>query len=101
MPATKNMPLSDRAYWAEDGAHRCILSPMTSGDLSMDRDEFGRSFFSSTDKEPLPADLEFADAPLSFAVDGGLYLMGEATRPMDVATLGRLPYRGRVGDPED
>ncbi|MFF2371624.1 hypothetical protein [Agromyces sp. NPDC058110] len=103
-PDRQSVLLSDRAYWVEDGVHWCILSPLTAGDLSIygrkDRDEFGRAFFAWTDKKPLPADLEFADAPVFFAADDGLYLVGEPARPMDVTTLGPVPYRGRVGAPD-
>ncbi|WP_194420584.1 hypothetical protein [Microbacterium abyssi] len=93
--------LSDRAYWVEDGVHWCILSPLTAGDLSIygrkDRDTFGRSFFSWTDKEPLPDDLVFPDAPVFFAADEGLYRVDEPRRPIDITTLGPLPYAGAVG----
>ncbi|MCD2443436.1 hypothetical protein LQ757_14225 [Agromyces sp. SYSU K20354] len=92
--------LSDRAYWVEDDVHWCILSPLTAGDLSLygrkDRDTFARSFFSWTDREPLPADLAYPDAPTFFAADDGLYRVDDPARDVDVSSIGTVPYRGRI-----
>ena len=97
----QSVMLSDRAYWVEDGVHWCILSPLTAGDLSIygrkDRDTFARSFFAWTDKEPLPEELEFPDAPVFFAADDGLYRVDDSPRPTDITTLGPVPYCGAVG----
>lgn len=103
-PDRQSALLSDRAYWVEDGVHWCILSPLTAGDLSIygrkDRDSFARSYFNWTDKEPLPSDLEFPDAPVFFAADDGLFRVDESTRPLDITVLGSVPYRGAVGTPD-
>lgn len=92
--------LSDRAYWVEDGVHWCILSPFTAGDLSIygrkDRDTFARSFFSWTDKEPLPQELEFAEAPVFLTADDGIYRLDDSDRKADISVLGSIPYRGHV-----
>ncbi|WP_211234829.1 hypothetical protein [Glycomyces arizonensis] len=99
-PERQSVLLSDRAYWVEDGAHWCILSPLTAGDLSIygrkDRDDFARSFFAWTDKEPLPAELEFDEAPVFFVADEGIYRVDGSTRETDVSVLGAVPYRGHV-----
>lgn len=94
--------LSDRAFWAEDGDHWCILSPYTAGDLSIfgrkDRDTFARSFFAWTDKEPLPAELEYPGAPAFFVADDGIFRLDASERATDVTVVGPLPYRGHVTD---
>lgn len=99
-PERRSVLLSDRAYWVEDGVHWCILSPLTAGDLSIfgrkDRDVFGRSFFAWTDKEPLPSELEFDDAPVFFVADEGIYRLDGSSRETDVSVIGPIPYRGRV-----
>lgn len=91
--------LSDRASWVEEGQRWAILSPWTAGDLSIygrkDRDAFGRSYFSWTDKEPLAEELEFPGVPTFFAADDGMYLLG-SERPFEIDTIGPLPYRGPV-----
>jgi hypothetical protein len=99
-PDRQSVLLSDRAYWVEDGVHWCILSPFTAGDLSIygrkDRDAFARSFFSWTDKEPLPGDLEFPEAPSFLVADNGIYRMDQSERATDISVLGSIPYRGHV-----
>jgi hypothetical protein len=99
-PGRQSVLLSDRAYWVEDGVHWCILSPFTAGDLSIygrkDRDAFARSFFSWTDKEPLPQDLEFPEAPTFLVVDDGIYRLDRSDRATDISVLGSRPYRGHV-----
>ncbi|GAB3536908.1 hypothetical protein GCM10027403_19280 [Arthrobacter tecti] len=100
-PDRQSVLLSDRAYWVEDGVHWCILSPLTAGDLSIygrkDRDTFARSFFSWTDKEELPDELAFPDAPVFFAADDGLYRLDAPDRPVDITTVGATPFRGPLG----
>jgi hypothetical protein len=92
--------LSDRAYWAEDGVHWCILSPYTAGDLSIfgrkDRDTFARSFFAWTDKEPLPGELEYPRPPAFFVADDGIFRVDPSDRPTDVTVVGPVPFRGRL-----
>jgi hypothetical protein len=94
--------LSDRAVWAEDGNHWCILSPYTAGDLSIygrkDRDTFGRSYFAWTDKEALPAQLEYSSAPAFFVADDGIYRLDHSDRPTDVTTVGPYRYRGHISE---
>ncbi|GAA1708286.1 hypothetical protein GCM10009809_00680 [Isoptericola hypogeus] len=93
--------LSDRAIWAEDGEHWCILSPYTAGDLSIfgrkDRDTFARSFFAWTDKEPLPPELEYPGTPAFFVADDGIFRIDTSDRPTDVTVVGPIPFRGRLG----
>ncbi|MFD6137387.1 hypothetical protein ACFWEK_18540, partial [Isoptericola sp. NPDC060257] len=88
-------------FWAEDGAHWCILSPYTAGDLSIfgrkDRDTFARSFFAWTDKEPLPAELEYPGPPAFFVADEGIFRIDGSDRPTDVTVVGPVPFRGRLG----
>ncbi len=92
--------LSDRAFWVEDDVHWAILSPLTAGDLSIygrkDRDTFTRSFFSWTDREPLPVELEFPDTPMFFVGNDGIYRVDDARRPVDVSTVGPLDYLGHI-----
>ncbi|MEF3403105.1 hypothetical protein [Agromyces sp. CCNWLW203] len=99
----QSVMLSDRAYWVEDDLHWCILSPLTAGDLSIygrkDRDAFGRSFFTWTDKEPLPEELAYPEAPIFFAADDGLYRVDDSARAVDVTTIGSVPYRGSIASP--
>ncbi|WP_211228616.1 ABC transporter substrate-binding protein [Glycomyces tenuis] len=99
-PERRSVLLSDRAYWVEDGVHWCILSPLTAGDLSIygrkDRDDFARSFFAWTDKEPLPAELAFDEAPVFFVADEGIWRLDDSARATDVSVLGAIPYRGHV-----
>lgn len=99
-PNRQSVLLSDRAYWVEDGVHWCILSPATAGDLSIygrkDRDTFARSFFAWTDKEPLPQDLEFPDAPVFFVADDGIYRLDGSVRKTDISVLSVKPYRGHA-----
>ncbi|GAB3960264.1 hypothetical protein GCM10027614_81690 [Micromonospora vulcania] len=97
---TLSVLLSDRAFWVEDDVRWAILSPLTAGDLSIygrkDRDTFARSFFAWTDREPLPAELEFPDAPMFFVGNDGIYRVDDVRRPVDVAVLGRLGYLGDI-----
>ena len=92
--------LSDRAIWAEHGERWCILSPQTAGDLSIfgrkDRDRFSRSFFVWTDKEPLPEDLVYPEAPVFFVADEGIFRVDGSTRPTDITTIGAVPYLGHI-----
>lgn len=92
--------LSDRAIWAESGDHWCIQSPLTAGDLSIfgrkDRDDFGRTFFAWTDKEPLAEELEYPEAPVFFVADDGIYRIDDSTRATDVTAIGDLPYVGHI-----
>jgi hypothetical protein len=91
--------MTDRAVWAEHGVHWCIRSPMTAGDLDIhgrkDRSVFGRDFFAWTDKEPLPEELRYPDAPLFLAANDGMRRVDDSERPTDVSTLGTT-YRGRL-----
>ncbi|RKN43923.1 hypothetical protein [Streptomyces hoynatensis] len=90
--------LSDRAFWAEDGPHWCILSPLTAGDLHIygrkDRDTFTREFFAWTDREPLPEELRYPSAPMFFVANDGIHRVDESDRPTDVSVIGPLPYKG-------
>lgn len=101
-PERRRVLMSDRAYWVEDAERWAILSPWTAGDLSIygrkDRDVFGREYFAWTDKEQLPEDLRFPNAPVFFAADDGLFLIGP-DQDLDVDVLGPLPYRGAIERP--
>jgi hypothetical protein len=92
--------LTDRAVWAEHGVHWCIRSPLTAGDLHLygrkDRSTFARDYFAWTDREPLPADLHYPEAPLFFAANDGIYRVDPSERTTDITTLGPLTYRGRL-----
>ncbi|MFI8946553.1 hypothetical protein ACIGO6_08520 [Streptomyces sp. NPDC053750] len=92
--------VSDRAYWAESGAHWCVRSPLTAGDLHLygrkDRDTFAREFFAWTDREPLPEELRYPDVPEFFVADDGIYRVDRGKAPTDITAVGPLPYRGRL-----
>jgi hypothetical protein len=91
--------MTSRAVWAEHGAHWCVRSPLTAGDLHLygrkDRATFGREFFAWTDKEPLPTELHYPEAPLFLETNDGMYRVDDSERPTDVTTLGTR-YRGHL-----
>ncbi|MFI6350132.1 hypothetical protein [Streptomyces sp. NPDC050560] len=92
--------VSDRAFWAERGAHWCVRSPLTAGDLHLygrkDRATFTREFFSWTDREPLPEELHYPDVPEFFVANDGIHRVDTAEDPTDITAVGPLPYRGRL-----
>lgn len=92
--------VSDRAFWAESGAHWCIRSPLTAGDLHIygrkDKDTFTREFFAWTDREPLPEDLRYPGAPEFFVANDGIYRVDGDETPTDITAVGPLPYRGQL-----
>ncbi|MFC7493602.1 MULTISPECIES: hypothetical protein [unclassified Nocardioides] len=91
--------MTERAVWAEYGVHWCIRSPLTAGDLDIhgrkDRSVFGRDFFAWTDKEPLPDDLRYPEAPLFLAANDGMRRVDSSSRSTDISTLGTT-YRGQL-----
>lgn len=92
--------VSDRAFWAESGAHWCIRSPLTAGDLHIygrkDKDTFTREFFAWTDREPLPEDLRYPGVPEFFVANDGIYRVDGDETPTDIMAVGPLPYRGQL-----
>ena len=84
--------MTDRVVWAEQGAHWCVRSPLTAGDVALygrkDRNTFGREFFAWTDKEPLAEELHYPEAPLFLATEDGMWRVDSSERPTDVSVLG-------------
>ncbi|MEO3754154.1 hypothetical protein [Streptomyces sp. B6B3] len=90
--------VSERAFYAEYGPHWCVLSPLTAGDLHLygrkDRATFAREFFAWTDREELPEELRYPDAPMFFVANDGIYRVDRSDRATDVSVVGHLPYQG-------